>query len=218
MATEKLSLRDRKKAATRKALIEAAERLFEERGFDAVTVAEIADAANVSVKTMFVYFRTKEDLVFADNELIESLVEAVANRPGGTAPAEAILEVLKAAIDPEHVQEGLEGFHRGYGQSLALESGLLRLWADFENRLTAALSDSGTATTAGSGAAAGSGTATPRARAHAMQLVAIVRLMTSDEVRVAVAAKKPGRAAANAAKAILSAAAEAVKRAYPEEK
>jgi AcrR family transcriptional regulator len=199
---EKLSLRDRKKAATRKALIEAAGRLFEERGFDAVTVAEIADAANVSVKTMFVYFRTKEDLVFADNELIESLVAAVRDRPAGTAPADAIARVLSAAIDPQHVQEGLEGFHRGYGQSLALESGLLRLWADFENQLTAVL------------AVEADGTASPSMRAHAMHLVALVRLMTSDEIRLAVAGK-PARTAARTVRAALDAAAAAVKRAYP---
>jgi aspartate/methionine/tyrosine aminotransferase len=117
MATGSGSLRDRKKAATRRALIDAAERLFEERGFDAVTVAEIADAANVSVKTMFVYFRSKEDLVFADNALIESLVAAVRNRPAGSAPADEIVRVVTSAIDPAHVPEGLEGFHRGYGQS-----------------------------------------------------------------------------------------------------
>jgi AcrR family transcriptional regulator len=108
MATGSGSLRDRKKAATRKALIDAAERLFEERGFDAVTVAEIADAANVSVKTMFVYFRSREDLVFADNALIESLVAAVRDRPAGSAPADEIVRVVTSAIDPAHVPEGLE--------------------------------------------------------------------------------------------------------------
>jgi hypothetical protein len=173
------SLRDRKKAATRKALIDAAGRLFEERGFDAVTVAEIADAANV----------------FADNELIESLVAAVRDRPAGSAPADEIVRVVSAAIDPSQVPEGLEGFHRGYGQSLALESGLLRLWADFENQVTSAL--------------AGDQAATPAMRAHAIQLVGLVRLMTSDEVRTAVTE-------ADALVAILHAAAEAVKRAYPE--
>jgi AcrR family transcriptional regulator len=199
---EKLSLRDRKKAATRKALIDAAERLFEERGFDAVTVAEIADAANVSVKTMFVYFRSKEELVFADNELIESLVAAVRDRPAGSAPADEIARVLSAAIDPEHVQEGLEGFHRGYGQSQALESGLLRLWANVENQLTEVL------------AAEAGGPATPSMRAHAMHLVALVRLMTSDEMRLA-GAGKPARTAARLVRAALHASAEAVKRAYP---
>jgi AcrR family transcriptional regulator len=211
---EKLSLRDRKKAATRKALIEAAERLFEERGFDAVTVAEIADAANVSVKTMFVYFRTKEDLVFADNDLVESLVAAVRDRPAGSAPADAIVRVLSAAIDPQHVREGLEGFHRGYGQSLALESGLLRLWADLENRLTAVLAAEADGARGASGAPGARTAATPSMRAHAMHLVALVRLMTSDEIRLAVAGKS-GRTAAKEVRAALDVAGAAVKRAYP---
>jgi AcrR family transcriptional regulator len=184
------SLRERKKAATRKALIDAAERLFEERGFDAVTVAEIAAAANVSVKTMFVYFRSKEDLVFADNQLIDALVTAVRDRPAGSPPTSEIVRVLTAAIDPAQVIEGLQGFYRGYGQSLALESGLLRMWADFENQLTAVLG------------------ASPAARAHAMQLAGLVRLLTSDEVRLSVTS-------ADQLKAVLDDAAAAVERAYP---
>ncbi len=137
--SDNLPLRERKKAITRQALIDAAERLFEERGFDAVTVAEIADAANVSVKTLFVYFRSKEDLAFADQGLIDAFVAALAARPAGVTAAAAIAQVLIDAIEPGDVQAGLEGFHRGYGRSTALESGLLRMWADYEDRITAEL-------------------------------------------------------------------------------
>ena len=59
-------LRERKKRLTRAAIFAAAERLFSERGFEDVTVAEIADAANISVKTLFTYVRAKEELVFSD--------------------------------------------------------------------------------------------------------------------------------------------------------
>src|SRR6202035_3843130 len=58
------SLRERKKRMTREAIYAAAEALFGERGFDDVTVAEIADAANISVKTLFTYIGTKEELLF----------------------------------------------------------------------------------------------------------------------------------------------------------
>jgi AcrR family transcriptional regulator len=57
-------LRERKKLETRQLISETAVRLFNERGFEAVTVDEIAEAANVSKKTVFNYFPTKEDLVF----------------------------------------------------------------------------------------------------------------------------------------------------------
>ena len=56
-------LRARKKRETRRLLSEVATRLFAERGFDRVTIAEVAQAANVSEKTVFNYFATKEDLV-----------------------------------------------------------------------------------------------------------------------------------------------------------
>ena len=60
-----MPLRERKRAMTRRGDLTAAD-VFEERGFDASRSLEIADAANVSVKMLFVDFRSKEDLAFAD--------------------------------------------------------------------------------------------------------------------------------------------------------
>src|SRR3954467_5232209 len=57
-------LRERKKQQTRELIAETARRLFAERGFERVTVAEIARVADVSEKTVFNYFPTKEDLVY----------------------------------------------------------------------------------------------------------------------------------------------------------
>ncbi|GII52553.1 TetR family transcriptional regulator [Planotetraspora thailandica] len=171
-----LPLRERKKALTRQAIIDAAERLFEERGFDEVTVAEIADAANVSVKTLFVYFRSKEDLVFTDTWLIDELIDAMRRRPADVTHAEAVAQVLIGAMDRERGPgQGIEGFHRGYGGSESLRSRMLRMWADYEDRVTAFLADEA------------GGPATPRMRVHAIELIGIVRSLTSPEVRALVA-------------------------------
>jgi AcrR family transcriptional regulator len=77
-------LRERKKEQTRQALSETARRLFAERGFERVSVAEIARAADVSVATVFNYFPNKEDLVYAGLERFEEeLLTAIRDRPAG---------------------------------------------------------------------------------------------------------------------------------------
>jgi len=177
-----LPLRERKRLLTRWALLDAAERLFEERGFEHVTVAQIADAANVSVKTLFVYFRSKEELAFTDTSLIDRCVAAIERRsPGassGKAVAEALVTLLRTSQQP--VTGGIEGFHRGYGGSPALHARLLQVWEEYEDRLTAVL-------------AAESGSApTPVTRLRAIGLVGMLRALTSAEMRAAVAGMPPG--------------------------
>jgi AcrR family transcriptional regulator len=77
-------LRERKKQRTRELIAETARRLFTERGFDAVTVAEVARAADVSEGTVFNYFPTKEDLFYGGMATFEAqLVDAVRQRPAG---------------------------------------------------------------------------------------------------------------------------------------
>jgi AcrR family transcriptional regulator len=94
MATE-LGLRARKKQQTRRVIREAAARLFAERGFDAVTVAEVARAADVSEGTVFNYFPTKEDLFYDQMEVFEAaLIEAVRLRP----PGESVLSAFRRFV------------------------------------------------------------------------------------------------------------------------
>ena len=79
-----LGLRERKKLRTRQLIAETAQRMFAEYGFDAVPVAAVARAAEVSEATVFNYFPTKEDLVFQGMEVFETeLLAAVADRPAG---------------------------------------------------------------------------------------------------------------------------------------
>ena len=89
--TSELGLRERKKQRTRELIAETAWRLFADRGFDLVPVAEIAGAAEVSEATVFNYFPTKEDLVFHRMEAFEAeLVSAIRER----GPNESIVRAF----------------------------------------------------------------------------------------------------------------------------
>jgi AcrR family transcriptional regulator len=91
-----LGLRERKKKQTRQAIAETALRLFNERGFDAVTVAQVARAADVSEATVFNYFPTKESLFFGQMQNFEeALIQAVRERRGG----ESVLAAFRRFID-----------------------------------------------------------------------------------------------------------------------
>lgn len=101
MASE-AGLRERKKQRTRRDLIEAAARLFEQRGYDQTTVAEIAAAVEVSPRTFFSYFRSKEEVLFADMaERIAAGREAIEARQ----PGEGVGDVLLRAIQHMMVSE-----------------------------------------------------------------------------------------------------------------
>src|SRR6187402_1002299 len=108
MAAPVEGLRERKKRANREAIAAAARALFAERGYDAVTVAEVAVAADVSEKTVFNHFATKEDLAFAGRE--EGIARRVADiprRPAGTPVLPASRALTTAVID-DYVARGDE--------------------------------------------------------------------------------------------------------------
>jgi AcrR family transcriptional regulator len=89
------SLRERKKARTRDALLRAALELFTTKGYEQTTVDEIAETVDVSQRTFFRYFASKEEAAFFVSRLAEThFVEAVRARP----PREAPLEALRQAV------------------------------------------------------------------------------------------------------------------------
>ncbi|EHY90143.1 TetR/AcrR family transcriptional regulator [Saccharomonospora azurea] len=94
MGTEQLSLRERKKRQTRENISRHASRLFMQRGFDNVTIAEIADAAGVSKMTVTNYFPRKEDLAWALNE---RFADMPANAVRARRPGESALAAVRAA-------------------------------------------------------------------------------------------------------------------------
>ena len=97
-------LRARKRQQTRERLTRAAMALFRERGFEATTLDDIAAAADVSRRSFFHYFASKEDVVFAwQEELTAAMVAAVAARPASEstlAAAENAISAMVRQLDP----------------------------------------------------------------------------------------------------------------------
>ncbi|TWP50741.1 TetR family transcriptional regulator [Lentzea tibetensis] len=132
-------LRERKKAATRAALADAALTLCVEHGVDAVTVEQVATAAGVSLRTFFNYFASKEEAVVAgDMATAGAFVSAFAARPAG----EAVLVALGAALHeviPEHIE--LSRLHqlRTLRRTPSLLPHLMAAYAVREQELAAAI-------------------------------------------------------------------------------
>jgi AcrR family transcriptional regulator len=166
------SLRERKKRMTREAIFAAAQALFTERGFDAVTVAEIADAANISVKTLFTYIGAKEELLFSGGPtVLDAVVDAVRHRKLAQTPLVAAAQALLAAVDDKDANRNLDAFLRMVNAGPAARSRLRALWGETEDALAEAL----TAKRDG-----------PRElavrRLTAAQIMVLVRTVTSAEV------------------------------------
>jgi AcrR family transcriptional regulator len=90
-------LRERKKQQTRETIVRVALELFAERGYDETTLAEIAEAADVSPRTIFSYFDSKEEILFCEeSHSLEKVKAALEQRPEGTTTVDAIRNLLSA--------------------------------------------------------------------------------------------------------------------------
>ena len=107
-----LGLRERKKAKTRAAIQHHALRLFREQGYDATTVEQIAEAAEISPSTFFRYFPTKEEVVFYD-DLDPLLIEAYEAQPPELTPIQALRGALRSVFDRLPAEEMEQQQERG---------------------------------------------------------------------------------------------------------
>lgn len=91
------SLRDRKRARNRQALVDAALELFERDGYEQTTIADIAASAEVGARTFFNYFASKEDLLFPESDArVQAALDAIAERDAAEAPTDVLLRALRS--------------------------------------------------------------------------------------------------------------------------
>jgi AcrR family transcriptional regulator len=140
-----VGLRERKKQRTRQAISTAAVRLFAERGFEEVTVAEIAEAAEVSPKTVFNYFPRKEDLVYERQAAVEeSLLAALRDRARGESVVDGMRRYLVdifSGLSAKDAPELMGARARIVGASPALQAREREIFAELTRALAGLLAE-----------------------------------------------------------------------------
>jgi AcrR family transcriptional regulator len=210
---EKSGLREANKARTRLAISDMATRLIVERGFENVTVAEIAEAARVSVKTVFNYFSSKEELFFdRADDVRDALLDAIRTRPEGTSALEALRLVLterrtpfdrdgwRSLRDPDRYEQ-FRRFLAAASESPTLRARRLAIaeqWAgDFEELFAVELGDS------------------REARVLAAMVAALIALR-DRELAAAMLARASPRAVERRVRAVVDEGIERLQRAFPD--
>ncbi|MGC4943979.1 TetR/AcrR family transcriptional regulator [Kribbella sp. DT2] len=136
--------RERKKQQTRQVISDVATLLFLERGFDAVTVAEVAKAADVAVQTVFNHFPTKEDLFFDETGWWMGPAQAIREAPPGQNPIDTLeqqyLTVVRGRLESGHL-ETWQAYSRAMTESQALLARRRQIAEEMEQTLAAALQE-----------------------------------------------------------------------------
>ncbi|MEV0387773.1 helix-turn-helix domain-containing protein [Nonomuraea sp. NPDC050643] len=178
-------LRERKKRQTRQRISEAAIALFVERGFEHVTIAEVAASAEVSVNTVYNYFQAKEDLVLPPEEASpQRLADIVRERPPGSSAAQALLARLRQEVRGRERQVGLTA---GFGRFLEMMRAAPTLTARLED-LAHQMTDALAAVLAEE---TGAAREDPLPRVVAWQLGALHALVLSEIGRRTAAGERP---------------------------
>jgi len=179
-------LRERKKQRTRGQIAAAAAQLFAARGYEQVTVSDVARAADVSEQTVYNYFPTKQDLVLDQDEALrDRLVQLVRDRPPGVSPAAAIraaaLEFVDgvASLPADQVRGGL-------GYLAEVSPAIRRLSLEMTDRHAAVIAAAITA----------SGTDPLLARVRATALAGVFQTITDETGRRCRAGQPPAAIAA----------------------
>ncbi|GAA2392953.1 TetR/AcrR family transcriptional regulator [Nonomuraea africana] len=130
-------LRERKKRETRRRIADMAMGLFMARGFEQVTVAEVARAADVSVNTVFNYFGTKEDLFLDREEEVEDLQSKVVHeREKGESVVAAFRRDFMAAIEERDWRYGLNDGSDVFARIVGDSPSLMARFRDLEHTQT----------------------------------------------------------------------------------
>ncbi len=137
-------LRERKKRETRQRISDIATGLFLEHGFVTVTIADVAEAADVSVNTVYNYFPAKEDLFFdRSSGVVEQLSRWVRGRDVGESAARAVLRELRGEVEAVSPRVGLmagyDRFMRCIHEAPPLRSRLWSLQQEIHDHLEATL-------------------------------------------------------------------------------
>lgn len=139
---EDIGLRERKKKKVHQAIIENAWKLFMEKGFENVKVSDIADAADISVKTLFTYFNSKEDILFdGEDELLDEIITAIRVRKPAVSVSDSITELIYTLVREENnsVAVGAAELTKIIALNPIIQRRLLVMWQKYENRLAEVL-------------------------------------------------------------------------------
>jgi AcrR family transcriptional regulator len=142
MTEPSVGRRERKKAATRQAIADAALQLFLERGYDHVSIRDIAETADVSTATVFKHFTGKEALVFDQEESTDAhLIAAVRQRATGQSVLDALRQNVLDTWLPIAAHPQWQEFNHLVTSTPALRAYAERMWARHTDTLSAAIAD-----------------------------------------------------------------------------